>query len=227
MLLIAEANIAHYRRQLAAERDETKLNIISQLLAEEELRLGILNEMQAEQDLAQLLELVACRSVELFDRAQPEKSRNENEVKFAAMLEQMPFGVGLVDGAGQCIVANAVMQRFVPGPIPSRDPQHIWQWRAFDAEGGPLNRNHWSGARALRGETVCPGIVCVYTTEEGQQVRIRVDAVPVRYADGRIAGAVAAAHEMERLGSNEVQQQVTDLLIGLGAKPSSDRPRGD
>jgi PAS domain-containing protein len=211
------------------ERDETKREIIRRLLGEEEFRLAILNDMQANEDLAQLLNLVALRSVEIFGRAQPEESRADNESKFAAILEQLPFGIGLIDGAGQCIIANAAMRRFAPEQIPSLDLRHIWQWRAFDAEGRPLDRRRWPGARALRGDMVCPGIVCVYTPEEGQQVRVRVDAVPVRYGDGRIAGAVAAVHDMERLVSNEVRQHVDELLIGLGGKQKtlSDCPRGD
>ena len=80
---------------------------------------------QADEDLAQLLNLVALRSVEVFDRTQPGESRAENEVKFAAMPNQMPFGIDSMDGTGQCIVANAAMRRFVPEQIPSRDLRRI------------------------------------------------------------------------------------------------------
>lgn len=229
LILISKINIAHYRRRWAAERDENKREIIRQLLGEEECRLAILNDMQADEDLAQLLGLAARRSIEIFDRAQPEESRAENEVKIAAILAQMPFGIGLIDGAGRCIITNAAMRHFVPEQIPSRDLLHIRQWRAFDAEGRPLDRRRWPGARALRGDMVCPGVVFVYTPEEGQQVRVRVDAVPVRHGDGRIAGAVAAVHDVERLVSNEVRQHVDELRIGLGGKPKtlSDCPRDD
>ena len=115
---------------------------------------------QADEDLAQLLNLVALRSVEAFDRGQPGESRAETEVKFAAIPNQMPFGFGSMDDASQCIVVNAAMRCFVPEQIPSRDLRHIWQWRAFDAEGHPLGRRRRPGARALRDDTVCPGIIC-------------------------------------------------------------------
>ena len=127
LILISKINIAHYRRRRAAERDKNKREIIRRLLGEEEFRLAILNDMQADEDLAQLLCLATLRSVEIFDQAQPEEVRAENEVKFAAILAQMPFGIGLIDGAGQCIVVNAAMRCFVPEQIPSRDLRHIRQ----------------------------------------------------------------------------------------------------
>ena len=39
---VARLNIAHFRRKLAEERDETKLRLIRQLLAEEEAKLAAL-----------------------------------------------------------------------------------------------------------------------------------------------------------------------------------------
>ncbi|HTS41298.1 MAG TPA: hypothetical protein VMH84_12250 [Xanthobacteraceae bacterium] len=44
-ILIAQLNIDHYRRMLAAEQDATKRQTLVRLLAEEEAKLAVLNDL--------------------------------------------------------------------------------------------------------------------------------------------------------------------------------------
>lgn len=198
-ILIARLMIEHYRRRLAGERDDAKRQIISDLLVEQEAKLAALTETVASGGLEQLLDMVARHAVELLGGERPGADRRESETRLASLLDQMPFGFGLTDHTGVWILANVPMRRYAPEKIPSRDLQAIHRWQTFDTEGRPLDPSHWPNARALRGETVIPGIEFIHTTDDGQQVVTRMAAAPVRYADGYVAGVVCVVQELEKL----------------------------
>jgi PAS domain-containing protein len=198
-ILIARLMVEHYRQTLAGERDGAKRRIISDLLVEEEAKLAALTETFAGEGLEQLLDMVARHGAELLGNEPPPADRRESEARLASLLDQMPFGFGLTDHTGVWALANLPMRRYAPEKIPSRDPQAIHRWQTFDAEGRPLDPSDWPSARALRGETVIPGVEFIHTTDDGQQIVTRMAAAPVRFADGHVAGAVCVVQELESL----------------------------
>ncbi len=197
-VLIAQLNIEHYRRKLASERDDAKRRAISDLLAEEEARLATLANSDPSGGLEQLLDMVASQAAELFGGERAGTNRSESEARLALILDQMPFGFGLTDHTGIWILANVLMRRYAPEMIPSRDPKIVHRWQGFDKEGRLLDPSRWPNARALRGETVVPGIDFIYTTDDGRHVATRIAAAPVRYAGGHVAGAVCVVEELEK-----------------------------
>jgi len=194
-IFVSQLNIQHYRQKLASEHDDAKRRTISRLLAEEEAKLAAFQKIYAERSLNQLLEVVARQAPDLFDNQYPGRSLRASAT-LAATLEEMPLAVGLSDRTGKVIMANIAMRRFAPTRVPSSDAQSIQRWRAFDAERRPLTLTDWPGPRALRGETVRPGVDFVYATDDGRQVMTRVSAMPVRYAGGDIAGAIGVVEEL-------------------------------
>lgn len=198
-ILIARLTVEHYRHKLAGERDVAKRQIISDLLVEEEAKLAALTKTFASGGLEQLLDMVARHAAELLGGERPGTDRPESEARLASLLDQMPFGFGLTDHTGVWTLANLPMRRYAPEKIPSRDPEAIHRWQTFDTEGCPLDPSHWPNARALRGETVIPGIEFIHNTNDGQQIFVRMAAAPVRYADGHVAGAVCVVQELEKL----------------------------
>jgi PAS domain S-box-containing protein len=132
----------------------------------------------------------------------------ESEARLAAILDQMPIGVGLMDTDGRWILANPVMKHFVPEMIPSRDGRHIGQWHGFDADGRLLEPIQWPSARALRGETVVPGVELTYTPDDGRKVWTRVAAAPFHNADGKIVGAIAILQDITETRLAEEQFHV-------------------
>ncbi len=67
------------------------------------------------------------------NRRQAEDSLRDNEARMVAIMDQMPFGIGLIDTSGRIVHANAAMRRWFPTMIPSRDPERIGRWQSFRA----------------------------------------------------------------------------------------------
>ena len=176
---------------------------------------------QPSQQALNLLDILARQVADLLEREQAERKLTASEARLAAVLDQMPCGVGLMDLQGKWMIANATMRRFVPKQKPSGDPEQAHRWRVFDAHGSPLASTQWPGARALRGEPVHSGAELVYTTEDGEDVWTRVAAVPFRDPNDEVAGAIATiedvteqkrAAERERMLMRELQHRGSNLL---------------
>jgi PAS domain-containing protein len=76
-----------------------------------------------------------------------------SEARLTALLEQLPVGIGLTDREGNFVVSNALLNSFVGDRVPSTDAVSGARWRAWDADGRPLERSEWPSARALHGES--------------------------------------------------------------------------
>src|SRR5580704_12555188 len=94
------------------------------------------------------------------------KAVEASEARLAAVLQQLPVGVGMTDQSGRVVICNAAMRKFAPEVIPSRDTKRRHGWRAWAPDGSPLEPSQWPGARALRGETVVPGIEMLFVEED-------------------------------------------------------------
>lgn len=192
---IARRNIEHFRRRLAEETDRDKGQVLAALLAEEEAKLATF--MDREQEIEQLLATISQLASGLFDLDQAEENRRGKEAALADAMQRTSFGLGLMDGDGKWLVTNHPMRRFVSETIPSRDPPTRVRWQTIDAAARPVSPLYWPGNRALRGETVCPGIDFVFTAEDGTTIMTRVAAMPVRHARRGVVGAVGLVEETQ------------------------------
>lgn len=122
-----------------------------------------------------------------------------SEARLAAILSQLPVGVGLLDREGRFVLTNRLMERFSLERMPSSDPHGVRQWKAYDEHGRPLDPSQWPGARALRGEPVSPGIECQYTDAAGERLWSSVAAVPMRNERGVVDGAVVVIQDIDRI----------------------------
>jgi len=122
-----------------------------------------------------------------------------SEARLAAILSELPVGVGLLDRAGRFVLTNRLMEPFSVPRMPSTDPVAVRQWKAYDEHGGPLDPGMWPGARALRGESVSPGIEFQYTNAEGEHTWASVAAVPMRDEHGTVDGAVVVIQDIDRI----------------------------
>jgi PAS domain S-box-containing protein len=121
----------------------------------------------------------------------------ESEAQLAAILEQIPLGVGLLDRGGRFTVRNSALKRCVGEVIPSNDPVMGERWRAPGHDDQLVDRSEWPAQRALRGETVVPGIDFIYTSEGGQETWMRVSAAPFRRETGELTGAVTVIQDVD------------------------------
>jgi len=131
------------------------------------------------------------------DRRRTEEALRESEARLATFLEQLPIGVAAVDLEGRTTISNAVLRTFTQSIIPTLDPRTTSRWKAYDFRGLPISPQDWPGARALRGETVSPGMEMTYTTDAGTQVWKRVSAAPLRNQAGKMIGAMYVVQDID------------------------------
>jgi len=120
-----------------------------------------------------------------------------SESRLTALLQQLPIGVGVFGPDGRWVIENPVLHRYVGERLPSLEPDQARRWQAWTQHGDPLPMNEWPGPRALRGETVEPGVTFLYTAEDGRQRWIRVSAAPFLAADGGRLGAIALLQDID------------------------------
>src|SRR6185369_11951915 len=97
------------------------------------------------------------------ERRVAELALRESEARLTALLEQLPVGIGLTDREGRFLIRNSLLNNFVGDRLSSLDPVFAARWRAWDEEGRSLEPSEWPSARALRGESVSPGVEMLYT----------------------------------------------------------------
>jgi PAS domain S-box-containing protein len=135
-------------------------------------------------------------ALEITERMRTEERLRDSEARLAAILQQLPMGVGLADRTGRFLLRGGLLSNLWDEVMPSQDPAQGERWRSYDADGQPLPVTDYPGARALRGETVLPGTDFIHTADDGHETWIRVSAAPFRSAAGDVVGAVAIMQDV-------------------------------
>ncbi len=131
-------------------------------------------------------------------RKQAEVAQRESEARLAAEFESVPVGLAVIDMDGKVVTANQQYRRFLPhGTLPSRDPGVLDRWRAWDAEGRPLEPGNFPGARAIRGERVVPGQEMLYTSDDGREVWTSVASVPIHDTNGQVTAQASVISDID------------------------------
>jgi PAS domain S-box-containing protein len=141
---------------------------------------------------------------DITDRKRTEEALRDSEARLSTFLEQLPIGVGAIDLEGQWTIRNAVMRSFANTTVPSRDAEGRARWRAFDSAGKPIPAQDWPGERALRGETVSPGMEMTYTTDAGTQIWTRVSSAPLFNQAGKMIGALSVVQDIDAVKRAEL-----------------------
>ncbi len=131
--------------------------------------------------------------LDVTERKLAEDAVRQSEARLWAILDHLSVGVGLVDGEGRLILGNATMRGYVPERIPSRDPARIHRWRV---DGDAVPPEGWAAERALRGETIRPGLEFSYRGDDGREVWVLTSAVPFRNAAGEVTGAIVVLQDI-------------------------------
>jgi PAS domain S-box-containing protein len=171
----------------------------------------------------QLAELYARQAADVIVCRLVQDQLHESEAWLSAVLNQVPGGVGVFDRVGRLLLRGGPLSRMWDDVIPSRDAVAARRWRGFDVHGRLLTGSEYPGARALRGETVIPGIDFLHTGEDGIETWFRVSAGPFRNTAGEITGGVALMQDVDdqkryeqRLRESEARLQAAVELVELG-----------
>lgn len=135
-----------------------------------------------------------------------------SERLLASVLDHLPVGVAVFAPDGQVTRTNRIMRRFTPSALPSKTVVDATRWHGVDQKGAVIERRNFPGARALRGETVTPGMDFQYVSDDGTRVWTRVSAAPLRDGTGRITGAVAVLTDIdaEKRGEQELKTALAE-----------------
>lgn len=157
-------------------------------------------------------------------RRQAEDGLRAREALLSAILEHLPIGVGLIDKEGRVLNANSPFRRLVPEIVPSLDEARGHRWRAYRPDGEPIERSEYPAMRALRGETVVPGIDFLHEGDDARQSWIRLGAVPFHDPSWPAAGAVVYATDITAqkqieaaLRASEERLRLAQELGGVGS----------
>ncbi|MFC1459517.1 PAS domain S-box protein [Microvirga arabica] len=146
---------------------------------------------------------------DITERVQAERALRESETRLSTLMEHLPVGVGIFDPEGRVLVGNPVLRRFVSEIIPSVS-DHEGRWRAYAADGSILDRSEYPGKRALRGETVLPGVEFLHRRDDGTEEWVSVGAVPLRDHTGQVTGAVTLIQDVTEAKMAEVALRASE-----------------
>jgi signal transduction histidine kinase/PAS domain-containing protein/ActR/RegA family two-component response regulator len=150
------------------------------------------------------------------ERRAAELALRDSEARLAALLEQLPVGIGLTDREGRFLIRNSLLNNFVGDRLSSLDPVFAARWRAWDDDGRVLDPTEWPSARALRGESVSPGCEMLYVAADGKQIWTRVLSVPFRDEADEVSGVIVVVQDIDeqRRAENrlDVLVRVSELI---------------
>jgi signal transduction histidine kinase len=126
-----------------------------------------------------LLQEAAERTWEAVERGRYESALKKNEQLLSTIFESLPVGVGLIGMDGRISLSNKKLHHYLPENImASTDEKVAARWKAWDADGNPINPSNYPSVRASRGESVFPGIEMLFTAEDGKEIWTQVAAIP-------------------------------------------------
>ena len=141
------------------------------------------------------------------------RASEASEARLAAVLQQLPVGVGVMDQSGRMVLNNPAMQRYARGMAPLREAEHIQRWRRKASDQSPLEPSQWPVLRALRGETVVPGVEMLFVDDDGREAWTSVSSAPMRDAAGEVVGVIVVVQDIEeRKKAEKTQQLLVDEL---------------
>ncbi len=164
--------------------------------------------------------VIGDQGVLILRLSEVETQLQESEERLSAVMEQLPLGVGVFNCDGRLIFGNSQMREYVPKTMPSHDLEQMKIWRAIDVEGASIPVEEWPGMRALRGETVNPGVEFVYTPNDEQENYVLVSAAPFRSAKGEIIGVICVTQDITERKRMEEQLRVSEKKLDSLVKHS-------
>ncbi|UXI65851.1 PAS domain-containing hybrid sensor histidine kinase/response regulator [Tahibacter amnicola] len=142
----------------------------------------------AERQVAVLLD-------DISERKAAEEALRLSEKRLRAIIEQLPAAVNVTDRTGSRTLSNSVMERYLSRTNPLQAAS-MKQWEAWDEHGVPVPLRNLPDQRALRGETVMPGLEMRHTDADGSESWVRMSAAPLRDDDGDVVGACSVIQDV-------------------------------
>lgn len=122
--------------------------------------------------------------------------RQQAEARLAALLDQLPVGVGLMDAQGQLVLLNSVMRGYATQTDARTDLPETPQVGSHGGGGGTSSIAMWPGEIALAGKTI-EGAEMLFRSEAGDESWIRISSAPFRDASDQIIGGIVIVQDID------------------------------
>ena len=157
------------------------------------------------------------------ERKLAEQEQRRSEARLALAFKMLPVGIAIIGADGKVAMSNDMMDRYLPSrQIPSDDPANVARWRTWDEAGNPLPPDAFPAARALRGETVDPGVEFLHRHHDGHDTWTRVAAAPMRDEQGAITGVFVVIVDIDAIKRANERLREKEARFRQFAHASSD-----
>ena len=149
-------------------------------------------------------------------------ARREVSAQFSTLVDHLSVGVCLLDADGKVLLSNPMYKHYLLDyPLLSSAPeaQDGGRWRAYDPAGRLLALSDYPGARALRGESVFPGVECTFRQDDGVDVWVTVSAVPLFDDAGKVATVLVVITDIDerKRASEQARLNAERVRLALAA----------
>jgi PAS domain S-box-containing protein len=140
---------------------------------------------------------ISISGVDVTDQVRARQSLAELSAEQLALLDLVPNGIVVVDRGGAVVKVNRAAQTLLgDGPLPNVNSEGTKSYRPRDAITGRDLAAEQVLARALAGEAIRDLRIRIFLPARGRDASMRIDAEPLRTADGTVRAIVAAITEV-------------------------------
>jgi PAS domain S-box-containing protein len=142
----------------------------------------------------------AVFTTDISARKEADRTLRNHQILLASVLDNLPLGVGAYDCHGELVLSNQRLRDYVGlTQFPSHEPAASRHWRGYDTNNQPIPPDRYPGTRALRGESVLPGIDFLYGAQDGPERWMRVSAVPFCRVGDEANEAIVVVQDVDDL----------------------------
>ena len=167
--------------------------------------------------------LVLEALVDVTAQRRAEQALRESEATLSAVLDALPVGVAIADAKG-CIVRDNQALRDLWGIPPETGSWEDYNdWAGWWPETGQrIRAEDWALARALlHGEVTRDELVECQRFGSGERRFFLNNAAPIRDAEGRVTGSVAAALDVTERQAAEVRLRESEERLRLAQEAAA------
>jgi PAS domain-containing protein len=141
---------------------------------------------------------ISISGVDVTEQVLARQSLAELSAEQLALLDLVPNGIVVIDPVGAVVKVNRAAQALLgAGPFRDVNSETAKAYRLRDAvTGRDLPEVEQALARALSGQTLRDLRVRLFLPAVGRDASVRIDAEPLRTADGTVRAVVAAITEL-------------------------------
>lgn len=169
---------------------------------------------------AQIVEInhekcLLAQIVDITERKRAEEALRASDAKLAAVIENLPVGIWMVDKTGRVTTKNAAADQIWAGDVPlSSGKESYVEYPAWDVKTGKrLEVDDYPLARTLQTGLPIPPFELRIRRFDGKAGVILMSTVPLHDPDGSLTGAVGINVDItERKQAEEELQRMNDEL---------------